>query len=89
MAILAKRPVASVLMEGGARLNASALEAGIVRKVMIFYAPKILGGEESLSMIGNPSPESLSDAVPVKGGRVRKIGEDFLFEGVLDAPEGN
>jgi len=89
MAILAKRPVASVLMEGGARLNASALEAGIVRKVMIFYAPKILGGQESLSMIGNPSPESLSDAVPVKGGRARKIGEDFLFEGVLDAPEGN
>jgi len=87
MAILAKRPVASVLMEGGARLNASALRAGIVRKVMIFYAPKILGGQEGLSMIGDPSPESLREAIPVQEGRIRRIGEDFLFEGELDVPE--
>lgn len=83
MAILAKRPVASVLLEGGARLNASALRAGIVQKVMIFYAPKLLGGQESLSMIGNPSPDFLDAAIPVKGWRVRRMGQDFLFEGEL------
>ncbi len=89
MAILAERSVTSVLLEGGARLNASALSAGIVRKVMIFYAAKILGGQESLSMIGGPAPEFLDAAIPVEGWKIRRIGQDFLFEGdVADTGPG-
>jgi diaminohydroxyphosphoribosylaminopyrimidine deaminase/5-amino-6-(5-phosphoribosylamino)uracil reductase len=86
MAILAKRPVTSILMEGGARLNGAALEAGIVRKVMIFYAAKILGGQESLAMIGGSAPESLSEAIPVTSGKIWWMGNDFLFEGELAEP---
>jgi len=87
MAILSKRPITSVLLEGGSRLNASALASGVVQKVMIFYAPKILGGQRSKSMIGEPSPKSLDKAVPMASWKVRKVGEDFLFEGYLKVGE--
>jgi diaminohydroxyphosphoribosylaminopyrimidine deaminase / 5-amino-6-(5-phosphoribosylamino)uracil reductase len=38
---LGKREILSVLLEAGPRLNESALSAGIVQKMMLFYAPKV------------------------------------------------
>jgi diaminohydroxyphosphoribosylaminopyrimidine deaminase/5-amino-6-(5-phosphoribosylamino)uracil reductase len=40
---LAKREILSVLLEAGPRLNGAALAAGIVQKLVLFYAPKIAG----------------------------------------------
>jgi diaminohydroxyphosphoribosylaminopyrimidine deaminase/5-amino-6-(5-phosphoribosylamino)uracil reductase len=40
---LGKREILSVLLEAGPRLNGSALAAGIVRKLVLFYAPKLAG----------------------------------------------
>ena len=33
----------NVLLEAGAGLNGAALESGIVDKMILFYAPKIMG----------------------------------------------
>src|SRR5712692_5052068 len=35
----------SVMIEAGPRLNAAALHAGVVDKAVLFYAPKLLGGD--------------------------------------------
>lgn len=40
---LGKREILSVLLEAGPRLNGAALAAGIVRKLVLFYAPKLAG----------------------------------------------
>jgi diaminohydroxyphosphoribosylaminopyrimidine deaminase/5-amino-6-(5-phosphoribosylamino)uracil reductase len=40
---LGKRDILSVLLESGPRLNAAALAAGVVQKLVLFYAPKIAG----------------------------------------------
>jgi len=40
---LGKREILSVLMEAGPRLNGAALAAGVVRKIVLFYAPKLAG----------------------------------------------
>jgi diaminohydroxyphosphoribosylaminopyrimidine deaminase/5-amino-6-(5-phosphoribosylamino)uracil reductase len=40
---LGKREILSVLLEAGPKLNAAALAAGIVQKLILFYAPKIAG----------------------------------------------
>jgi diaminohydroxyphosphoribosylaminopyrimidine deaminase/5-amino-6-(5-phosphoribosylamino)uracil reductase len=52
MEYLAKEKARSVLIEAGAAVNASALEAGIVDKIFFYYAPKILGGSSSLPVFG-------------------------------------
>jgi len=40
---LGKRQILNVLLEAGAELNGAALQAGIVDKMILFYAPKIMG----------------------------------------------
>jgi diaminohydroxyphosphoribosylaminopyrimidine deaminase/5-amino-6-(5-phosphoribosylamino)uracil reductase len=40
---LGKRQILSVLLEAGPRLNGAALSAGVVRKLVLFYAPRLAG----------------------------------------------
>ena len=49
---VAQQQYLSVLIEAGAKVNWAALENGVADKVFFYYAPKILGGLESLSMAG-------------------------------------
>ncbi len=83
MDILGKRGITSVLIEGGGRIHASALKNGIVDKLMIFYAPKLIGGQESPGMVGELGVGRIQDALKIEGLRVRKFQEDFLVEGYL------
>jgi len=48
---LGKMGITSLLIEGGSRVNGSALRAGIVDKIHMFYAPKICGGEHIRSSL--------------------------------------
>ena len=40
---LGRREMLNVLLEAGAELNGAALEAGIVDKMILFYAPRFMG----------------------------------------------
>lgn len=81
---LGRQGVISVLIEGGSSLNASALESGIVDKVLFFVAPKIIGGKDSFPVVGGRTYRSLAGAHRIAGARVKKFGEDFLFSGYLE-----
>jgi diaminohydroxyphosphoribosylaminopyrimidine deaminase / 5-amino-6-(5-phosphoribosylamino)uracil reductase len=59
---LEQREVQSFMMECGPDLAFNALEAGIVDKIVVFVAPRILGGRE-VPAIGGPGFERLSDAI--------------------------
>jgi diaminohydroxyphosphoribosylaminopyrimidine deaminase/5-amino-6-(5-phosphoribosylamino)uracil reductase len=73
--------IQSVLIEAGATLNWAALEAGIVDKMVLFYAPKILGGG-NLPMALGPSGALLAPPV-LKNLTVHRFGPDFAVEGYL------
>jgi len=77
---LGKREVTSVLIEGGSEINASALKAGIVDKVVIFVAPMLLSGRDSVSSIGGASPARLSNAVKLRDMTMRQVGTDLMIE---------
>ena len=49
---LGQKGIDSLLLEGGATLNAAFLQAGCVDEVYAFIAPKIIGGEHSKSPVG-------------------------------------
>jgi len=72
-----------VLLEAGAELNGAALDAGLVDKVFLYYAPKILGGRDSLPMAGGRGVRAMRDALPVHSIRRYDFGEDFAIEGYL------
>lgn len=80
---LGKLEIASLLIEGGAEVNASSLKSGIVDKVLFFYAPKIIGGIEALSIVGGEGVKELDHAVKIKEIKTRRFGDDILLEGYV------
>lgn len=84
MQALAQRQITSVLIEGGSRVAASALRAGLVDKLYVFYAPKIIGGQEAPGMIADVGVRSMSGCLRVRDMRWRRVGPDLLAEGYLD-----
>ena len=78
---LGRRGITSLLIEGGAEVNASALRAGAVDHVLWVLAPTLLGGRDAKSAIGGASPARLSEALRLKQTAVMRIGPDILIEG--------
>jgi diaminohydroxyphosphoribosylaminopyrimidine deaminase / 5-amino-6-(5-phosphoribosylamino)uracil reductase len=83
---LAQLEITSVMMEGGATVNGAALAAGVVDKVFLYYAPKILGGTGSVPFAAGAGFHRVSEAAQVKGLQLHRFGEDFAVEGYLRDP---
>ncbi len=83
MKMLTRFGVTSVLIEGGAEVNASALKSGIVDKVVMFVAPALMTGKDSLCSIGGPSPKKLAQAIKLTDVKTRFIGRDLMIEGYV------
>ena len=79
---LAKMEITSVMIEGGAELNSSAIKAGIVDRILIFTAPKIIGNN-GLGGIGNLGINKIDKAINLKDPEFKKIGKDMLIEAYL------
>jgi len=84
--LLGETKITSMMIEGGATVNASALSANIVDKVFLYYAPRILAGTASVPFAGGAGFKSISDAACVKSIRLHRLGEDFAVEGYLKDP---
>jgi len=71
----------SLMMEAGAKLNWAALEAGVVDKVLLYYAPKILGGLDSLPLASGAGRRSRASAIVLRNLRTTPVAPDeFLVE---------
>jgi diaminohydroxyphosphoribosylaminopyrimidine deaminase/5-amino-6-(5-phosphoribosylamino)uracil reductase len=66
----------SVLVEAGSHLNWSVLEAQCADKIFFYYAPKILGGTQSLSMAGGIGRRRRADAIRVRDVELHPIARD-------------
>ena len=80
---LGEAKIDSILLEGGAKLNFSALEEGIVDKVQIYIAPKIIGGENAKGPVGGLGIDKLEQAFKLKEITYKTVGEDILIEGYI------
>jgi diaminohydroxyphosphoribosylaminopyrimidine deaminase/5-amino-6-(5-phosphoribosylamino)uracil reductase len=81
---VAQQKYLSVLIEAGSKVNWAALEAGVADKIFFYYAPKILGGLESLSMAGGVGRRRRADAIRVHDTRLHSISTDeFAVEGYI------
>ncbi|GAB6097159.1 bifunctional diaminohydroxyphosphoribosylaminopyrimidine deaminase/5-amino-6-(5-phosphoribosylamino)uracil reductase RibD [Desulfatiferula olefinivorans] len=72
--------LSSVLIEGGSRVLSSALRSGIVNRVIAFYAPKLLGGDDGAPVCRGPGPEWMKDAIALTHMTVHRRGEDLVIE---------
>ncbi|NQU18225.1 MAG: bifunctional diaminohydroxyphosphoribosylaminopyrimidine deaminase/5-amino-6-(5-phosphoribosylamino)uracil reductase RibD [Candidatus Saganbacteria bacterium] len=80
---LGGRGITSILIEGGGRLNASALKYDIVDKINFFIAPMIIGGSFALTPVEGAGIKKISEVFKLKDTSVARFGEDILIEGYL------
>jgi len=80
---LAEMQICSVLVEGGAEINASLLNEQLADKVYWFIAPKIIGGRRALSPVGGMGTEKMSDARVLKSYEICQFEKDLLVTGYL------
>jgi len=78
--------ITSLMIEGGALVNWMALATGIVDKVFLYYAPKILAGTGSVPFASGPGFKKVAEAALVKDISIHRFGEDFAVEGYLRNP---
>lgn len=84
---LGKREILNLVIEAGAELNGAALEAGIVDKMILFYAPKIMGsGGVPMAQI---APGWFAKSPALTNLKVRHYGPDFAVEGYFHDVYGN
>jgi diaminohydroxyphosphoribosylaminopyrimidine deaminase/5-amino-6-(5-phosphoribosylamino)uracil reductase len=82
MKLLGEREISSVLLEGGGLLNGSMLELGLVDKLILFFAPKIIGGgSQAPDNFQFPGFASMEDAIRLDRMEVRQFGDDICISG--------
>ena len=85
---LGELEITSVMIEGGATVNWTALASNVVDKVFLFYAPKILAGTGSIPFAAGAGFHHMNQAAQVKHLHLHRFGEDFAVEGYLRDPYG-
>jgi diaminohydroxyphosphoribosylaminopyrimidine deaminase/5-amino-6-(5-phosphoribosylamino)uracil reductase len=75
LATLAKRDIQSVLVEGGSRIHGAFIAAGLVDRVVLFIAPRLLGGGVPIAA-GAKLPAG--EGLPLGPPRVRRVGDDLM-----------
>lgn len=82
--LLAKEKYLSLMIEAGSRVNWTALESGIADKIFFYYAPKILGGMQSLPVAGGIGRRRRADAILFRDVQVHSITpSEFAVEAWL------
>jgi diaminohydroxyphosphoribosylaminopyrimidine deaminase/5-amino-6-(5-phosphoribosylamino)uracil reductase len=80
LAKLARRGVTHLLVEGGARVHARFLAAGLVDRVAVFVAPKLVGAD-GVPLFAGSGPARMADAIRLADVEVARLGEDVLVQG--------
>ena len=87
MAVLGGRGIDSILLEGGSTLNYSAIDEGIVDKVITFISPKIFGGTSGKTPVGGQGIEHVKDSIKLLDTQVTRFDEDIMIEGYVKKVE--
>jgi diaminohydroxyphosphoribosylaminopyrimidine deaminase / 5-amino-6-(5-phosphoribosylamino)uracil reductase len=72
----------SVMVEGGAGIVTSLLRGGLVDRLVVCIAPKLLGA--GIEAVGDLGIRGLADAVTFSQVSLRQLGDDIIFDGQID-----
>lgn len=79
--VLGEQLISSLLIEGGSEINAAFFEAKLVDKVVVYMAPKLIGGRNAPTFLSGTGIEKMNDAVDLRDVTVQSFGKDFKFTG--------
>ena len=80
VSVLGKEGITNVLLEGGGELAASALAARIVDKVVMFIAPKIIGGRDAKTPVEGFGVAAVAEGWQLENLTIHRFGCDVVVE---------
>jgi diaminohydroxyphosphoribosylaminopyrimidine deaminase/5-amino-6-(5-phosphoribosylamino)uracil reductase len=85
LAALAADGVQWLLLEGGPTLAGAFLRADAIDRLLLFVAPKLVGGDAP-GLFGGPAVDRIADALPAMRLSGEPVGEDLLITAYLREP---
>ncbi|HVP00144.1 MAG TPA: bifunctional diaminohydroxyphosphoribosylaminopyrimidine deaminase/5-amino-6-(5-phosphoribosylamino)uracil reductase RibD [Bryobacteraceae bacterium] len=83
--LLGREKYLSLMIEAGSKVNWTALESGVTDKIFFYFAPKILGGMQSLPVVGGAGRMRRSDAIRFRDVKLHSItANEFAVEARLE-----
>ncbi|WP_053365935.1 bifunctional diaminohydroxyphosphoribosylaminopyrimidine deaminase/5-amino-6-(5-phosphoribosylamino)uracil reductase RibD [Bacillus sp. FJAT-27245] len=79
--ILGEKLVSSVLVEGGGTIHASFIDKKLVDKVILYLAPKLIGGKAAPTFLEGAGATTMADVIDLEHTTIERIGRDFKFTG--------
>ena len=79
LALLAREGIANLLVEGGPRLITGLIQAKLWDRLLLFVAPKLLGGD-ALAWLGPLRLGQVAESSDIEIVRSRRVGPDILIE---------
>ena len=73
---LASNHINEVMVEGGGVLNGALMRLKLIDELVMYYAPKIMGGD-SKNMFAFPPLQTMEDAIPIHVTDIRMFGDDI------------
>lgn len=86
MSRLGRRPVTSVLVEGGGEVHASLLRERLAHRVALFYAPRILAGWNAPRAVAGEGFGSRAAMPELDAMKWTRVGPDLLLEARIVYP---
>jgi diaminohydroxyphosphoribosylaminopyrimidine deaminase/5-amino-6-(5-phosphoribosylamino)uracil reductase len=78
---LGEKEITSILVEGGGELAAALLKAKAVDEVEFHIAPKILGGRNSIPVVGGSDTVAMAEADKLDDIQIKRLGDDIAVVG--------
>ncbi|MEH7451575.1 bifunctional diaminohydroxyphosphoribosylaminopyrimidine deaminase/5-amino-6-(5-phosphoribosylamino)uracil reductase RibD [Gottfriedia acidiceleris] len=79
--VLGEHSISSLLVEGGGEVNASFMNQNLVDKVIVYLAPKLIGGKNAPTFLEGTGLDKMGQAIELEEIELTKIGPDYKFIG--------
>lgn len=80
---LGRMGMASVLVEGGAKIITSVLREGLADKIVLVMAPRVIG--KGIEGVRDLEVRHLGEALRISRMKTRRLGNDIVIEGYIQA----
>lgn len=75
--ILGEKDIMSLLVEGGSEVHASFIEEEAFQEIVLYMAPKIIGGRDAIPFIGGIGSDLIENSKKLNFTNVERIGPDI------------
>jgi diaminohydroxyphosphoribosylaminopyrimidine deaminase / 5-amino-6-(5-phosphoribosylamino)uracil reductase len=74
---LGERNIMTLFVEGGSEIHASFIKEGYFQQIILYMAPKIIGGNKAIPFIGGNGANFVKDATGLEFTEIERIGGDL------------